>query len=41
MVRSAASPRVSNHEAIDDADNYLALTTFGIFTTRSLSPSSA
>ena len=43
MVRSAATPRVSNHEATDFATrkSYLTLTTFGIFTTRSLSPSSA
>jgi hypothetical protein len=41
MVRSAASPRVSNHEATAPDGNYRALTTFGIFTTRALSPSSA
>ncbi|MEH2496394.1 hypothetical protein V1294_002873 [Bradyrhizobium sp. AZCC 1678] len=43
MVRSAATPRVSNHEATGVATGkcYLALTTFGIFTTRPPSPSSA
>ena len=43
MVRSAATPRVSNHEATGFATRkiYLARTTFGIFTTRSLSLSSA
>ena len=44
MVRSAATPRVSNHEATGFAtskNRYLARTTFGIFTTRALSASSA
>jgi hypothetical protein len=43
MVRSAATPRVSNHVATGFATRkiYLALSTFGIFTTRLVSPSSA
>jgi hypothetical protein len=41
MVRSAATPRVSNHEATALTETYRTLTTFGIFTTRALSPSSA
>ena len=43
MVRSAATPRVSNHVATGFATRktYLALTTFGSFTTRPPSPSSA
>jgi hypothetical protein len=43
MVRSAATPRVSNHEATGVAAGkcYLARTTFGSFTTLALSASSA
>ena len=43
LVRSAATPRVSNHVATGLAARkaYLALTTFGSFTTRPPSPSSA
>jgi hypothetical protein len=44
MVRSAATPRVSNHEATDRTarnTRYRARATFGSFTTRSLSSSSA
>ena len=44
MVRSTATPCVSNHEAAGCATtevDYLALTTFGSFTTRPPPPSSA